>query len=286
MIAQPFDYFAPESVSEALALLGRHPEGRVLAGGQSLIPMMKLRLSSPSHLIDLGRIAELNYIVETNGHIRIGAMSTHSQVETSETVRQKCPLLAEAAGHIGDVQVRNLGTIGGSLSHADPAADYPAALQALRAQVRLVSAKGERTMAIEEFLVDAFTTALEPGEILYEVIAPVDPRGAGSAYLKLQQPASGFAVVGVAAQIGVKEGNISLARVGITGVASKSYRARLVETALQGRPAAAATLAEASRLAAEGVEPLSDMYAGADYRAHTARVYTRRALEQALARAK
>lgn len=290
MIAQPFEYYAPESVSEALKLLGKHENSRVLAGGQSLIPMMKLRLSAPSHVIDLGHIAELSYIAEENGNIRIGAMSTHNQVETSETLRSKCPLLAEVAGRIGDVQVRNLGTIGGSVSHADPAADYPAGLQALRAKVRLISAKGERTIGIDEFLVDAFTTALNPGEILYEVIVPADqpgPEGApGSAYLKHQQPASGFAVAGVAAQIGVKGGKVSLARVGVSGVASKPFRAAKVEAALEGKPATAETLAAAAKLVTEGVEALSDVYAGADYRTHIARVYTRRALEAALGRAR
>ena len=286
MIAQSFEYYTPESVSEALRLLAAHDNSRVLAGGQSLIPMMKLRLSGPSHLIDLGRIAELNYIAQTNGSIRIGAMSTHNQVETSETLRQKCPLLAEAAGMIGDVQVRNLGTIGGSVSHNDPAADYPAALHAVAAQVRLVSAKGDRTIPIGDFLLDAFTTALQPGEILYEVIVPADAPGTGWAYVKNPQPASGFAVAGVAAQVNVKGGNIASARVGVTGLGSASFRAAAVETALTGKPASAATLAAASGLVAQGVDALSDVYAAADYRAHLAQVATRRALEAALARAK
>jgi len=286
MIAQQFDYSAPESVSEALSLLSSQKGSRLLAGGQSLIPMMKLRLSTPARLIDLGRIAELHYIAEVNGSVRIGAMSTHNQLETSETLHRKCPLLAEAAGRIGDVQVRNLGTIGGSLSHADPAADYPAALLAVQAQVRLVRQGGERTVSIGNFLVDAFTTALEPGEILYEVIVPVDQTGLSSAYLKFQQPASGFAVVGVAAQVAVQGGNFSVARVGITGVGSASYRATAVEKALEGRPATTATIEAASRLATQGVEALSDLYAAADYRAHAACIYTRRALGAALSRAK
>jgi len=286
MIAQSFDYSSPESVSEALKLLAGKENSRVLAGGQSLIPMMKLRLSAPAHLVDLGRIAELHYIAQTDGTIRIGAMSTHNQVATSETLRKSCPLLAEVAGRIGDVQVRNLGTIGGSLSHADPAADYPAALQALRAQVRLVSQGKERTVSIDEFLVDAFTTALAPGELLYEVIVPADAAGVGSAYLKLQQPASGFSVVGVAAQVGVSGGKISTARVGLTGVGSRSYAAKPVEAALAGQPANASTVAAAAQKAADGVDPLNDLYAQADYRAHVARVYTRRALEAALGRAK
>lgn len=286
MIPQSFEYSAPESVSEALRLLGSVENSRVLAGGQSLIPMMKLRLSGPAHLIDLGRIAELHYIAQTNGAIRLGAMSTHNQVAVSETLRRSCPLLAEVAGRIGDPQVRNLGTIGGSTAHADPAADYPAALQAVRAQIRLVGAGRERTVGAEDFFLDAFTTALGEGEIVYEVIVPADAPGLGSAYVKLQQPASGFAVAGVAAQIGVGGGQIAVARVGITGVGARSYVAHAVEDALVGRPATAATLAEASRLAAQGVEALNDLYAQADYRAHIAQVAARRALEQALALAK
>ena len=286
MIAQPFEYHAPESVSEALKLLGSLENSRVLAGGQSLIPMMKLRLSGPAHLIDLGRIAELHYIAQTNGSIRIGAMSTHQQVATSETLRKSCPLLAEAAGHIGDVQVRNLGTIGGSVAHADPAADYPAALQALRAQVRVVGPGGERTISIDDFLIDAFSTALGEGEIVSEIIVAADRAGVGSAYRKLQQPASGFSVCGVAAQLGVAGGKITHARVGVTGVASRAYVAKGVEDALAGQPANAATLAAASEHAAEGVDPLSDLFAAPDYRAHLARVEARRALENALAAAK
>jgi len=286
MIPQSFEYSAPESVSEALRLLGSVENSRVLAGGQSLIPMMKLRLSGPAHVIDLGRIAELHYIAQTNGSVRLGAMSTHNQVAVSETLRRSCPLLAEVAGRIGDPQVRNLGTIGGSTAHADPAADYPAALQALRAQIRLVGAGQERTVSAEDFFLDAFTTALGEGEIVYEVIVPADAPGLGSAYVKLQQPASGFAVAGVAAQVAVSGGQISTARVGITGVGAKSYVAQAVENALVGRPATAATLAQASRLAAQGVEALNDLYAQADYRTHMAQVATRRALERALALAK
>ena len=286
MIPQSFEYSAPESVSEALKLLGSVENSRVLAGGQSLIPMMKLRLSAPAHLIDLGRIAELHYIAQTNGSIRLGAMSTHSQVAGSETLRRSCPLLAEVAGRIGDPQVRNLGTIGGSTAHADPAADYPGALQALRAQIRLVGAGRDRTISAEDFFADAFTTALGEGEIVYEVIVPADTPGLGSAYVKLQQPASGFAVAGVAAQVTVNGDKIAVARVGITGVGSKSYAAKAVEDALVGQAATPATLAEAARLAAQGVDALNDLYAQADYRAHIAQVLTQRALELALARAK
>src|SRR5262252_7131928 len=177
MIAQPFDYSAPKTLEEALGLLASG--AKPLAGGMSLIPAMKLRLAVPEHLVDLGRVKELNYIRESGGTLSIGATSTHYDVESSALVRGKCPLLAETASHIGDVQVRNMGTIGGSTAHADPAADYPAALLALEAQVRVASAKGERTIAATDFFQDAFTTALEPGELIVEIQVPVEESSEG-----------------------------------------------------------------------------------------------------------
>src|ERR1700674_5301294 len=175
MIPQMFEYSAPKTLDEALDLLqgGAKP----LAGGMSLIPMMKLRLATPEQLVDIGRLKELNYIREEGGTLRLGAATTHYDVESSPLVRSKCPLLAETAAAIGDVQVRNMGTIGGSVAHADPAADYPAALQALEAKLVLKGAKTERTMAAADFFVEAFATALEPGEIVREVILPVDGDG-------------------------------------------------------------------------------------------------------------
>src|SRR5450631_587914 len=172
MIPEQFEYSAPKTLDEALGLLA---EGaRPLAGGMSLIPMMKLRLSNPEHLVDLGRIKDLSYIREQGGELHIGATATHHDVESSPLVRGKCPLLAETASHIGDVQVRNMGTIGGSVAHADPSADYPAALQALEAKIVLQSAKGQRMVAVDDFFVDTFTTSIEPGEIISEIIVPVD----------------------------------------------------------------------------------------------------------------
>lgn len=286
MIPASFDYSAPETITEALKLLSANPDSKLLAGGQSLIPLLKLRLAATGHLIDLGRVPDLHFLAEENGTIRIGAMTTHQQVETSELLRKKCPLLAATAGHIGDVQVRNRGTIGGSLAHADPAADYPAALLALEAKVRLVSAKGERVVGVDEFLVDALTTALEPGEIVAEIQVPAEKKGVGISYRTLTQPASGFAIVAAAARLGVTNGKISLARVGITGVASKPYRAEAVEKALEGKAPDPETLAAASKAAAEGVEALSDLHASDVYRTHLAAVQVRRALEEAAAGAK
>jgi len=285
MIPSSFDYSAPETISEALKLLAANPAGKLLAGGQSLIPILKLRLAAPTHLIDLGRVPDLHFIAEEGEMIRIGAMTTHHQIETSELLRAKCPLLPKTAASIGDVQVRNRGTIGGSVAHADPAADYPAALLALGAKVQLVSAKGKRDLGIGEFLVDTMTTALEPGEIVSEIQVPVEKKGAGVAYRTLVQPASGFAIAGIGVRLGVSGGKISFARVGITGVASNPYRAEAVEAALNGKPANAETFAAAAKLAAEGVDALSDIHASADYRAHLARVETRLALEEAAANA-
>lgn len=283
MIAQNFEYSAPSSLKEALGLIA-DGSAKVLAGGMSLIPLMKLRLAGPDQVVDIGRIKDLNYIRESGGMLQIGATTTHDQIESSSLLRSKCPLLAEAAGHIGDVQVRNMGTIGGSTAHADPAADYPASLQALEAKLKLVSAKGERTVSAADFFVDTFTTALEPGEIITEIIVPVEDSGTGTSYHKVVQPASGFAIVGIAARVKKAGGKITMARVGVTGLANKSYRATAVEKALEGTGGAPADIQKASALVAQGVDANSDLYASPDYRAHLARVYTARALAAALSR--
>ncbi len=280
MIPQDFEYSAPATLQEALTLLA---EGntRVLAGGMSLIPLMKLRLSAPEHLVDFRRVPDMVFVHESPNGIHIGAMTTHYQIESSELLRAKCPLLAETAAHIGDVQVRNMGTIGGSIAHSDPAADYPAALLALEARVLLASARGERTLSYSDFLVDTFTTALEPGEIVAEIVVPAESPRAGVSYQKMAQPASGFAIVGAAARVERSNGGLSLVRVGITGLSSKAFRAANVEVALQD----SGDVAKAAAVVAEGVEANSDLSASAEYRAHMARVYTARALKQAMERA-
>jgi carbon-monoxide dehydrogenase medium subunit len=283
MIAQNFEYSAPSSLKEALGLIA-DGSAKVLAGGMSLIPLMKLRLAGPDQVVDIGRIKDLNYIRESGGMLQIGATTTHDQIESSALLRSKCPLLAEAAGHIGDVQVRNMGTIGGSTAHADPAADYPASLQALEAKLKLVSAKGERTVSAADFFVDTFTTALEPGEIIAEIIVPVEDSGTGTSYHKVVQPASGFAIVGIATRVKKAGGKVAMARVGVTGLANKSYRAVSVEKAVEGTGGAPADIQKASALVAQGVDANSDLYASPDYRAHLARVYTARALAAALSR--
>src|SRR2546427_5325231 len=216
MIAQKFEYTAPKTLDEALHLLAAG--AKPLAGGMSLIPMMKLRLAAPEHLVDLGKLKDLNYIREADGAMHIGATTTHADVESSPILRQKCPLLAETAATIGDVQVRNMGTIGGSVAHADPAADYPAALQALEAKLVLKGTKSERLVTAADFFVDAFTTSLQPNEIIREVIGPVEAAGAGASYQKISPPASGVAIVGVAARVRRSGGKNAFVRIGGAGV--------------------------------------------------------------------
>lgn len=283
MIAQDFEYSAPASLKDALGLLAQE-DTKVLAGGMSLIPLMKLRLAAPGQLVDIGRIADLNFIHEEGGMLRIGATTTHYQVESSPLIRSKCPLLAEAASHIGDIQVRNVGTIGGSIAHADPAADYPASLLALEARVSLVSSKGKRDLPISDFFVDTFTTALQPGEIVQAVIVPIEDQSVGTSYQKMVQPASGFAIVGVAARIRKSGGKIAMARLGVTGLSGKPYRATAVENALEGTAGSPSDIQKASAQVANGVDANSDLYASADYRKHLAQVYTMRALAIAFSR--
>jgi len=286
MFAQSFDYSAPKTLEEALDLIANG--AKPLAGGMSLIPMMKLRLAAPEHLVDLRRLKDLDYIREQNGALQIGATATHHAVESSPLIRAKCPLLAETAAAIGDVQVRNMGTMGGSVAHADPSADYPAALQALEAKVVLQGSKSERTVPIAAFFVDTFTTSLEPGEMVREVIVPVDSSDTGTSYQKLTQPASGFATVGIAVRVRRVSpnlgGKITMVRIGVTGVSNRSYRATAAEKALEGTAGSAAEIRNAAALVANNVDTNSDLFASAGYRRHVAAVYAARALTAALAR--
>ncbi len=282
MIPQTFDYTAPKSLDEALKMIG--DGAKPLAGGMSLIPMMKLRLANPERVVDLGRLKDLNYIREATDGIHIGATATHHDIESSSVLRGKCPLLSETAGNIGDVQVRNMGTIGGSVAHADPAADYPAALQALEAKFVLRKAGTERTISAADFFVEAFTTALEPGEIVREVIVPIEASSTGVSYKKMLQPASGFAIVGVAVRIKRFGDKIEMARIGVTGLSGSSFRAMHAEKALEGRAGLPAEIEAASTLVAQGVDANSDLHASADYRKHLAAIYAARAIAAALGR--
>lgn len=277
MIPASFDYHRPNNLEEAIGLLTQHgEEAKLLAGGHSLIPAMKLRLAQPKILIDIGRITDLDYIREQDGKIAIGAMTTHHAIETSALLNEKSPLLPELAPQIGDVQVRNRGTIGGSLVHADPAADWPAAILALEAELDVVGPNGSRVISAKKFFVDLFQTALRPNEILREIRIPVTSRSV--AYVKTAQRASGFAVAGVAVVLHTDSNKVSI---GITGVAPTPYRATAVEKKLEGQPLTPENIADAAKKAANRIDPLSDIHASGEYRTHLAKVNTRRALERA-----
>ena len=284
MITFPFRYERPSTLAEALTLLSE-PGAKALAGGMSLVPMMKLRLAAPDTVVDLARVPGQKRIEAVNGHLRIGPMVTHYELESGQTVRSACPLLSQCASRIGDVQVRNAGTIGGSVAHADPSADYPAALLALEAEFVLTSASGERTVPAAEFFIDTFTTALEPGELITEIRVPRDTAGTGTAYEKKVQSASGFAVVGVGARVSIDGGRITRARIGVTGLGGTPYRARNVEQILEGSTGSSDDVKAGAAVVAEGIDASSDIHASADYRAHLARVFTARAITAAISRA-
>lgn len=281
MIPAQFDYARASTLDEALNLLAQNEDAKVLAGGHSLIPAMKLRLTQPPLLVDIGRIKDLSYIREEDGQIRIGTMTTHYQIESSDLLKKICPLLPECASHIGDMQVRNKGTIGGSLAHSDPAADWPAAILALNAELVAVSKNGERTIKADDFFVDLLTTALEPREILREI--RVNKNGTSQAYVKMPHPASGFAVVGVAANLTMNGSNeCEGASIGITGISSKAYRASAVEQALSGISLTDEAIQAAASHATDITDINGDLFASADYRRHLAEVYTQRAIVAAL----
>jgi len=285
MYPVPFEYHRAASVQEAVELLARFGDGaRLLAGGHSLLPLMKLRLAEPRHLVDIRRIPELSGVREQGGVLLVGAATPYHVLERSPIVRERLPILAEAAAQIGDAQVRNLGTLGGSLAHADPAADLPAVVLALGAELVAVGPKGRRTLPVDGFFLKLFTTALSPGEVLTEVRIPVPGTGSGGAYAKFEHPASRFAIVGVAAQLTVAGGKISAARVAMTGVGPKVTRAIGTERVLTGGAADAATVSSAAEKANEGLTVRSDTRIDPDYWRALAVTYTRRALATALER--
>ena len=284
MIPTSFDYARATSLDDAIAKLGASGgSAKLVAGGHSLIPLMKLRLSEPTALIDIARIPGLAGIKEKDGKIEIGAATTHHAVASSALLREKCAALAETAETIGDPQVRNRGTIGGSLAHADPAADYPAVLLALDAEIHIKSASGWRVVKAPDFFQGMFTVDLAPDEIIAGVqFVPVK----AAAYAKLHQRASHFAIVGVAAALEVSKGMIQSARIGLTGAGSHATRLRDVEEALTGKALSRGTIEAASRLAGATLEDLnSDIHASEEYRRAMIPVFTERALERALSRA-
>lgn len=281
MIPSTFDYQRATSVQDALARLKAAPGSKLIAGGHSLVPAMKLRLSEPAALIDVARIPGLSGVREDGGVIEIGACTTHHDVAASALVRERCPVVAEAAASIGDPQVRNRGTLGGSLAHADPSADYPAAMLAADAEVRIEGPNGPRSVSAADFFQGLFTVDLAPDEMVVAVrLAPAPV----SAYAKLYQRASHYAVVGVAAALDASGGAIRMARVGITGAGTHAVRLSAVERALQGQPATQETLERASALATLA-DVSGDIHASETYRRAMMQVFTRRALEAAMARA-
>jgi aerobic carbon-monoxide dehydrogenase medium subunit len=279
-----FEYHRPGSLDEALSLLGE--ESRPLAGGHSLLPLMKMRLSTPEALVDLAGVPGLDEISEDGDGLRVGALATHASVAASELVRSRCPVLAETAALIGDAQVRNRGTLGGSVAHADPAADYPTVLTALGATVSVAGQGGEREVAAEDFFVDMFATALEPGELVVAAKVPATPAGSGAAYVKHRHPASFYAVVGIAAVVAVENGSCTSARLTIGGVTGSPVDAAAAAKSVVGAPPSEESAATAAQKVADALpNPMSDTYASGEYRVHLATVLANQALLGAFARA-
>lgn len=287
MYAASFDYFRAGSITEAQQLLQQHPGAKLLAGGHSLIPLLKMRLSTPSALIDIGRIAELKGITRKDGSIRVGALTTHAELASSEILKTACPLLAEAAAQIGDAQVRNYGTIGGNVAHADPASDLPTVLSALDARFTAVGPTGERTIAASDFFQGMMATSLGEREILTAIEIATQKPAEGMAYVKFTHPASRYAVVGAAAVVAVKDGACAAARVSVGGLVPSATRARSVETALAGVRPSADAIAKAAQQVLKHLDGdiLEDIYASAEYRKAMAVVFVKRALTAAFDRA-
>jgi carbon-monoxide dehydrogenase medium subunit len=275
-----FEYYRASSVEDAIKLLGDHPDSKIIAGGHSLLPAMKLRLAVPSALIDIGRISSLKGI-SVNGGVTIGALTTYREIEDSQELKSRLPILAETANIVGDPQVRSLGTLGGSLAHSDPAADFPAVILALSGSVKVVGPSGERTISADDLFVDLLTTSLAENEVLTEVQIPIGSGTVGMAYEKHSHPASGYAVVGVAVVLGIDNGTCQSARIAVSGATSKATRSAAAEQAITGQPLNADTIANAASVAADGLEINGEIYASAEYRTHLIRVYTKRALTRA-----
>jgi carbon-monoxide dehydrogenase medium subunit len=283
-----FAYQRAESVEEAIALLEEHGEGaKLIAGGHSLLPIMKLRLAEPETLVDIGHIAELRGVRRASDGIAIGALTTHHQIATDAEIRSRIPLLADTAARVGDRQVRNRGTIGGALAHADAAADYPAAILALDATIVARGSQGERKIPAREFFLDFLTTALRPDELLTEVRISVPAEGHGWSYQKLANQASGYAIVGVGAVVVLDgQGAVADIRVGVTGAAAVAWRAEATERALSGQRLDDGVIAAAADLVDGGIDFLDDLHGSAEYRRRVARGLSRRAILEAAGRAR
>ena len=286
MIPASFDYHAPKTLPEALALLGQFgDEAKVLSGGQSLLPLLKLRFAQPAHLVDIGRIPGLDYVKEEGGVLKIGALAREAALEASDVVRSRYPILADTAAVIADPIVRNLATVCGNLAHGDPANDHPATMLALGAEVVATGPKGARTIPIAQFFTGLFTTALQPTEVLTEIRIPAPPAGSGGAYVKLERKVGDFATAGAAAFLVLKGGVIERAGIGLTNVGPTPIKVTAAETYLAGKKADEAAFAEAGRLAGAAAKPGADRRGSVEYKKDMARVLTVRALRKAAQRA-
>lgn len=288
MIPRSFEYFSPRTLDEAIDLLQKlGPDAKLLSGGQSLIPMMKLRMVSPQHIVDINRIPGLDYISESDGHLKIGALAREHQLETSEVIKNKFPILADTAKLIADPLVRSQATVCGNLAHGDPANDHPATMLALGAKVVATGPRGRREIAVADFFPDLFTTALESEEILTEIQIPLPPANSGGAYLKLERKVGDFATAGVAVQITLDgAGNCKSAGVGLTNVGMTPIKAKQTEAFLTGKTLDEPTIKQAAEIAASESQPMDDIRGSADYKRDLVRVLTARALTRALERAK
>lgn len=287
MYASNFDYYRASSVADAQKLMAAHPDAKLLAGGHSLVPLLKLRLAAPSAVIDIGRVAELKGISRKGDSIRIGALTTHAELAASDDVRTAAPALADAAAMVGDPAVRNRGTIGGNVAHADPASDLPTVLIALGATLISTGPKGERTIPADEFFTGIMTTALAEDEILTAVQVPVLARGQGSAYEKFSHPASRYAVIGAAAVVTIKDGSFVAARVAIGSLLPHARRAATVEKALTGMATGDTIAAAVKQVTTDlGNDATGDIFASAEYRSAMAPIYLKRAIAAAVERAR
>jgi aerobic carbon-monoxide dehydrogenase medium subunit len=288
MIPPSFEYLRPETIREAIALLQQHGDGaKILSGGQSLIPMMKVRLARPEYLIDINRIAGLQYIQEESGFLKIGGLTREADLEASDLIRTRYPIILDTAALIADPQVRNMATVGGNLAHGDPANDHPATMLALGAEIVAVGPRGERTIPVKDFFLSVFTTALEHDEILTEIRIPVPPAGSGGAYFKLERKVGDFATVGVAVQITLDSAGICRgAGIGLTNVGPTPIKAYRAEEGLLGKAIDEAQIRQAAQLAAEQAQPGSDLRGPAEYKSSMVKELTKRALARARERAR
>lgn len=282
MIPGAFEYYAPRSLSDAVKFLGEHKDDvKILSGGQSLLPLMKMRLSKPGFIVDIGRLPGLDMITEDGDSLIIGALITHAQIESSELLKKKCPLLPQTATTIADVQVRNCGTIGGSVAHADPAGDWPATIVTLDAEIKIFGPNGERWVKCNDFFLGLLMSVLEADEIVTAIKVPITGNDK-TAYLKAAPRSSGFAVVGVAVRLALGNETCNEIAVGITGVTDKAYRAGRVEQLLKGKRLDASAIDQAAGEATHNIEVIEDINGSSEYRKHVTEVYVARAIESAL----